>query len=176
MAITSAHTVRSRAVSDAAPVSVLPSLPLAIGGALAWGLAMAGSALLSLWLHGRWQNFHLETLLFVYFAGGFAAWPIALPLARVLTRHHRLETRFAGHFAVLSLGTVAMTAFVFGVDYRAFYAQWHQPFGTPVWAFQFAFTVAGAAYQFLVMGLGLYLPVGLPLLAGASLWLSRSMR
>jgi hypothetical protein len=61
------------------------------------------------------------------------------------------------------------------MDYRLFYAQWHRPFGTRIWAYQFIFTSAGAVYQFLVMGLRLYLPVGLPILAGTSLWLARSM-
>lgn len=160
----------------AAPVPIFPSLSICLGGALTWGLLMAACAFLSLWLQGRWQTFHLEQLLLVYFAGGFAAWPLVLPVARFLTRRRSVEVRFAAHFALLSLGTIAMTAFLFAMDYRLFYAQWHHPFGTRIWAYQFVFTSVGAIYQFLVMGLGLYLPVGLPILAGASLWLSRSMR
>ncbi len=158
-----------------APAPVLPPLLLLLGGAAGWGLLMAACALLSLVMQDRWQSFHLEKLLLIYFAGGLAAWPVALPLARLLTRRRRAETRFAAHFVLLCLGTIAMTAFVFAMDYRLFYAQWHEPFGTRIWFLQFLFTSAGAAYQFLVMGLGLYLPVGLPVLVAASLWLSRSM-
>ncbi len=158
-----------------APAPIFPSLALCLGGAFAWGLLMVACAFLSLHMEGRDANFHLEKLLLIYFAGGFGAWMIALPLARLLTRRRGTETRFAAHFTLLSLGTVALTAFFFAMDYRLFYARWHQPFGTRVWAFQFIFTSAGAVYQFLVMGLRLYLPVGLPILAGASLWLARAM-
>ncbi len=157
------------------PAPIVPHLPLLLGGAAAWGLLMAACAFFSLVMQGRWQSFHLEKVLVIYFAGGFLAWLCVLPMARLLSRRRSAEARFAAHFALLSLGTVAMTAFVFAMDYRLFYAQWHQPFGTRTWFLQFLFTSAGATYQFLVMGLGLYLPVGLPLLAGASLWLSRPM-
>lgn len=156
--------------------AVFPSLTLCLGGAVGWGLLMAACALVSLLLHERWQTFHLAKLLALYFCGGVAAWPIVLPLARWLTRRHAAETRFAAHFVLLGVGTIAMTAFLFAMQYRLFYAQWHQPFGTRIWVYQFVFTSAGAVYQFAVMGLSLYLPVGLPLLAGASLWLAKTMR
>lgn len=158
------------------PVRIMPPFSLLAGGALLWGLIMAGCALFSLSALGRGNTFHLTRILAVYFAGGFLAWPLALSGARLLARRRGIETRFAACFALLGLGTVALTAFVFAMDYRLFYAQWHQPFGTRIWLLQFLFTSAGAVYQFLVMGLGLYLPAGLPLLAGASLWLARSMR
>lgn len=157
-------------------MTVLPSLRLHLGGAAAWGLAMAGCALVSLALQERWQTFHLQKLLLLYFSGGLLAWLLALPLARFFTRRRAAETRFAAHFVLLGLGTVAVTAALFALQYRVFYAQWHQPFGTRIWIYQFVFTFAGALYQFAVMGLSLYLPAGLPLLAGASLWLAKTMR
>lgn len=156
--------------------SVPSSLGILLAGALAWGLLMAASALLSLALQDRWQTYHLGELLLVYFCGGFAAWLPAVPLARRLTRRRTIETRFAAHFVLLCLGTVLATAFLFAMDYRQFYAQWHQPFGTWIWLLQLLFTTASALYQFLVMGLRLYLPVGLPVLGGVSLWLAASMR
>ncbi|AOF90271.1 hypothetical protein [Sinorhizobium sp. RAC02] len=157
------------------PAPVFPSRPLHLGGSVAWGLLMAACAFVSLAMQGRAQTFHLAMILLIFFAGGVLAWIVVLPMARLLTRRRSAETRFAAHFALLSLGTVVATAFLFAMDYRLFYAQWHQPFGTRIWAYQFVFTSAGAVYQFLVMGLRLYLPVGLPILAGASLWLARSM-
>jgi hypothetical protein len=158
------------------PAPIFPSLPIYLGGALGWGLLMAGTAFLSLKMQGRAENFHLEWILAVFFAGGLAAWLLVLPVARFLTRRRTTETRFSAHFALLSLGTIVVTAVFFALDYRLFYAQWHHPPGTRIWVYQFVFTSAGAIYQFLVMGLGLYLPVGLPLVAGASLWLARSIR
>ncbi len=136
---------------------------------------MAACTCLSLALQGRAETFHLAQILAVYWAGGAGAWLVALPLARLAARRRGMETRFAAYFALLGLGTVLCTAFVFALDYRVFYAQWHHPFGTRIWLFQLLFTSAGAAYQFLVMGLRLYLPAGLPVLAGASLWLARAM-
>lgn len=159
-----------------APLPLFPSLPILFGGAVLWGVAMAACAFLSLVIEDRWQSFYLGELLFIYFAGGLAAWPVVLPLVRLLARHRRMETRFAACFALLSLGTIGMTILLFALNYRQFYAQWHQPFGTRIWLLQFIFTSAGATYQFLVMGLRLYLPVGLPVLAGVSLWLAKSMR
>jgi len=163
--------------ADTGASPVFPSLRLHAGGAVVWGLLMAACALASLFMHERWQTFHLQKLLLLYFAGGAVAWPVALTLARWLTRRHAAaETRFAAHFVLLGVGTIAMTAAVFALQYRLFYAQWHQPFGTRIWAYQFVFTAAGAVYQFAVMGLSLYLPVGLPVLAGASLWLAKTIR
>ena len=46
------------------------------------------------------------------------------------------------------------------MDYRLFYARWHAPFGTRTWVYQFTFTSASAVYQFIVMGIRLYLPLG----------------
>lgn len=165
----------ANAIVHSGPTPVLPSRPLYFGGSVAWGLLMAACAFVSLAMQGRAQTVHLEKILLIFFAGGLLAWIVVLPMARLLTRRRSAETRFAAHFALLSLGTIAATAFLFAMDYRLFYAQWHQPFGTRIWAYQFVFTSAGAVYQFLVMGLRLYLPVGLPVLAGASLWLARSM-
>ena len=157
------------------PAPVFPSLALCLGGALGWGLTMAAIACLSLLLEGRADNFHLTAILLIYLSGGLLAWPVALPLARFLTRRRAVETRFAAHFALLTLGTVAVTAFLFAMDYRLFYARWHEPVGTRIWMYQFVFTTAGAVYQFLVMGLRLYLPLGLPLVTAVSLWLARAV-
>jgi hypothetical protein len=137
---------------------------------------MAGSALGALYLRNGLLTSHLPELTTVYFLGGMLAWPFMLPLARLLARGRRLEARFAAFFLTLSLGTIAMTAFLFAMDYRWFYARWHAPFGTLVWAFQFAFTSASAVYQFAVLGLGLFLPLGFLCLLAASLYLARHMR
>ena len=145
-------------------------------GAVAWGMLMMLCAVISLYLRNRLETLHLGKIAAIFFAGGVLAWPLVLALTRLLTRRRGSETRFAAAFALLSLGTIAMTAFLFAMDYRLFYAQWHQPFGTRTWMFQFLFTALGASYQFTVMGLGLYLPAGLPVLAGASLWLARTAR
>lgn len=152
-----------------------PAVRLALGAVL-WGIAMLLCALVSLYLRNRLETLHLGKIAAIYFAGGLLAWPLVVALTRLAARGRRTETRFAAAFALLAFGTITMTAFLFAMDYRVFYAQWHQPFGTRIWMFQFLFTSLGASYQFAVMGLGLYLPAGLPVLAGASLWLARAAR
>ncbi|QRM56942.1 hypothetical protein F3Y30_14670 [Sinorhizobium sp. BG8] len=154
----------------------MTSLPWQLGCSIAWGALMVFSALASLYLRNGLQTFHLAALMLVFFGGGALAWPVVVLLARKLVRYRRLETRFAACFVLLSIGTIGMTALLFALNYRYFYAQWHEPFGTRIWLYQFIATSLGAAYQFAVMGMSLYLPVGLPILAAASLWLAKAMR
>jgi hypothetical protein len=137
---------------------------------------MAFSALLALCFRNGLQTDHIAALAVVYFFGGALAWPFMVPLARILAFRRPVETRFAAFFLALSIGTMAMTAFLFAMDYRIFYSRWHAPFGSIVWMFQFAFTGASAVYQFAVLGSRLFLPFGLIFLIAASLYLARRMR
>ncbi len=162
------------------PLCALPTRPafptrLWMVGALVWGTAMAFSAWAGLFLRFRLETSNLSELLFLYFSGGLVAWIVALPLARPFMRHRLIERRFAAMFLALTVATVLVTAGFFALDYRSFYAQWHAPFGTRIWAFQFVFTSASAAYQFLVLGLRLYLPFGFILLVCASFYLAKRM-
>ncbi len=157
-------------------VPLLPGWVALAGGAVVWGLLMAASALVSLYVRNRLETAHLAQLLALYLAGGVLAWPFVVFTARLVSRNARLETRFAACLVLLAVGTIAMTAFLFAMDYRLFYSQWHQPLLTKTGMRQVFGTSASAVYQFAVMGLGLYLPVGLPLLAAVSLWLAKAMR
>ncbi|MDO9417132.1 hypothetical protein [Pararhizobium sp.] len=150
-----------------------PSRAETVYGAPLWGAAMSLSALLALCLRIRTETFNLDIILVLFFAGGLIAWPLSLLTARLVANGRGLETRLAAAFLILTLCTVMVTAGLFALQYRLFYAQWHAPFGTVTWMFQFVFTSASAVYQFLVMGLGLYLPLGFVVLAGTSLWLAR---
>lgn len=156
--------------------AALPSRSLLLFGAPLWGLLMMISAWFSLYLRHRLETFHLEALLLLYFSGGFLAWPFCLTSGRLLAHRHRVESRFAAFFLCLSAGTILMTAFLFAMQYRLFYAQWHAPPATFIWAIQFVYTSASAVYQFSVLGLPLLLPLGLLFLIGASVGLARRMR
>ncbi len=145
-------------------------------GALCWGAMMALSALLALAFRNGLKTDHIGELVIVYFLGGALAWPFMLPLGRFFAFRRRVETRFAAFFLTLSVGTMAMTAFLFAMDYRIFYSRWHAPFGSVIWMFQFVFTGASAVYQFAVLGSRLFLPLGLLFLIAASLYLARRMR
>lgn len=154
----------------------LPSpLPTALGS-FGWGAAMALSAAFALeWRIGS-QTSHWSMLILVYFLGGAIAWPFALYAMRVAAIRRRAEVRFAAAFLALTLGTIGFTAVIFAIIYRNFYAEWHGEFFSRLWFVQLAFTSATAIYQFAVIGLRLYLPLGLVMLFAASLWQARTMR
>jgi len=153
-----------------------PPYPDLIVGALLWGVLMLVSAMLSLYMRNRMETSHAGELAILYFAGGLLSWPFMLPLGRYFAHRRRIETRFAAFFVALSAGTILMTAFLFAMEYRLFYARWHGPAGSLLWIFQFVFTSASAVYQFAVLGLPLFLPLGLACLLATSFALAKRMR
>ena len=72
--------------------------------------------------------------------------------------------------------TIGLTAFVFGLQYRIYYSAWHGPVFSWIWANQFVFTVGGAVYQFIVIGMPFYYPLGFLAVFLASLWFARHPR
>lgn len=153
----------------------LPAVREVLFGAPLWGLVMALSALVALYLRNAAETSHLRGILVLFFSGGLVSWPFALFFGRFLAIGRGRETRFAAFFLCLTVCTIAATAFLFAMDYRSFYARWHAPFGTRIWVYQFTFTSASAVYQFFVMGIRLYLPLGFAALALTSLWLTCHM-
>ncbi|MBB4278272.1 hypothetical protein [Rhizobium mongolense] len=146
------------------------------GGAALWGLMMMASAMSALYMRNRFETEHVAELALLYFAGGLFSWPFMLPIGRFFAYRRRIETRFAAFFVCLTAGTMLMTAFLFSMDYRIFYSRWHAPFGSLLWTYQFIFTGANAVYQFLVLGLRLFLPFGLVCLLVTSYALAKRMR
>ena len=156
-------------------LEALPGLWEVLLGAPLWGVMMAVSALAALYLRNGAETSHLSSILVLFFLGGLVSWPFALLLGRFGAIGRGRETRFAAFFLCLTLCTITTTAVLFALDYRIFYARWHAPFGTATWAYQFTFTSASAIYQFVVMGIRLYLPLGFAALAVTSLWLTCRM-
>ena len=58
------------------------------------------------------------------------------------------------------------------LQYRAYYAQWHDPAFSRIWFWQQFYTALGSTYQYAVIGIRLYWPAGPPLLVVTSWWLS----
>ncbi|TDH39479.1 hypothetical protein E2A64_08170 [Pseudohoeflea suaedae] len=152
----------------------LPSARSASVGAVLWGLAMTLSAQLALWIAIRLDTWHLQALSMLFFAGGAIAWPLALCAIRFCSYRRAPETWFAASVLFLSCGTVIVTAGLFALQYRIYYAQWHSEFLSKIWIFQFVFTTAAAVYQFAVMGLRLYLPLGAVVLFLTALIIARN--
>ena len=154
----------------------MPSLRTALLGAVLWGVAMGASALINL-LMDDWETpekIRFVTLL--YAAGGALAFPVGLFLARLVSRGRHWEVALAAAFVCLLAATLAFTGALFALQYRSYYAEWHEPAFTITWAFQLVFTGLTALYQFVVLGIRLYFPLGFAALAVASVWFARQRR
>lgn len=141
-----------------------------------WGAAMALSLFGGLELSIGGLTASRNALISLYFAGGLIAFAPAAWTARLIAGKRPAEARFAAGFLCLGIATIAVTAGLCAVVYKIFSVQWHGDFLTTFWIYEFAATAASALYQFAVIGLRNYFPLGPILLVAASLWLARSMR
>lgn len=155
----------------------VPPLSSAALGAIAWAAVNALSAALMLVLARDWATTSsIRDVAIVFGLGAaLAFWPAAF-LARLIVANPAPEMRFAAAFLALAIATIGFTATIYAFEYRSYYAQWHAPFGTVTWAFQFVFTMLAALYQFAVLGLRLFFPIGFVALFAFSLWIARMPR
>ncbi len=92
---------------------------------LLWGLAMGGSALVPLVL-AEWETpDSIRSVVVLFALGGAIAFPFGLFLARFLSTAGRRETAFAAMLLSLAIATIAVTAGLFALHYRSYYAEWH---------------------------------------------------
>jgi hypothetical protein len=155
--------------------AALPDAATAAYGSLVWALAMGVAALTKL-VYMDWYSPERMALIAGFFAaGGFIAFVPGIYLGRLLSRGRR-DAGLAATFLALSTATIAITAFLVALEYRSYYAEWHEAAFTITWLFQFIFTVAAAVYQFLVMGVRIYFPLGLIFIVAASIWNVRATR
>lgn len=157
-------------------VLALPELPALLLGTPIWAAAMAASAAVWLGLSERLSTSHSGGILLVFVLGGALAFPVALYITRLLAPAGPRERRFAAAFVAFGLCSMLGVAFVFAMQYRLYYSQWHEPFPSVIWVFQFAFTGATAVYQFAVLGGRMFFPAGLLALFLVSLWQARQVR
>ncbi|MCG7505267.1 hypothetical protein L4923_09565 [Mesorhizobium sp. IRAMC:0171] len=154
----------------------LPTLPTALFGALTWAFLMGTSAFAKLWM-AEWQTpGGIVTVVLLFAAGAALAFPLGLYTARLISLGRSGEVAFAALFACLLAATLGFTAGLYVLQYRSYYAEWH---GTPFsvrWFLQFAFTSAGALYQFAILGIRFYFPLGFIALFAAGLWFVRQPR
>jgi hypothetical protein len=153
-----------------------PPYPDLILGALLWGIQMLASSMSALYFRNSMETSHTGDIAILYFAGGLLCWPFMLLFGRFFAHRQRIETRFAAFFVSLSTCTILMTAFLFAMDYRIFYSRWHAPAGSLIWFFQLIFTGASSVYQFAVLGLPLFFPLGFLCLLATSFILAKRMR
>ncbi len=164
--------------ANKAPAILRLPVVTVLAGAIGWSFATSLLALLHLTESGRFESFHLSAILTVYAAGGAISWLLSV-VCLVILRPRLQQSRTAlalVAFLGLGLATIGVTAGLFALDYRAFYARWHADLFSINWFLQQGFTTASALYQFLVIGLRLYLPYGPIVLAGATALLLRTTR
>ena len=156
--------------------AAVPSASEALVGTLLWGAAMGASALANLLLAAWETPDRIRFVALLYGLGGVLAFPVGLTLARLVSRGRHRETAFAAAFVSLLATTLAFTGGLFALQYRSYYAEWHAPAFTLTWAFEFAFTMLTALYQFVALGVRLYFPLGFAALVGVSIWFARQRR
>lgn len=164
-----------RGITDLLRAAV-PTANEVVVGTLLWGGAMSGSALANLLLAAWETPDRIRFVALLYGLGGLLAFPVGLTLARLVSRDRNWETALAAAFVSLLTTTLAFTGGLFALQYRSYYAEWHAPALTLTWAFEFAFTMMTALYQFVVLGVRLYFPLGFAALVGASIWFARQRR
>ncbi|WP_246681246.1 hypothetical protein [Mesorhizobium sp. B2-6-1] len=154
----------------------IPTPGTALLGALLWAATMGASTLLNLLLESWVTPDKIRTVTLLFAGGGALAFPVGLFAARLVSRGRSWEVAFAAAFVGLAAATIGLTAGLYALQYRSYYAAWHAPTFTLTWGLQFVFTMAVALYQFVVLGIRLYFPIGFLALFAASLWFARRRR
>jgi hypothetical protein len=155
---------------------LLPSWKVTIAAAIAWASVLGLSAALSLTGQGWLEQQSILKVVAIFAAGGLFAFPLGWGAARILSARGRAEQRFAAAFVCFSIASVGATTGIYALDYRSYYAQWHDETFSMTWLMQFVFTTVGATLQFVVSGLPLYFPLGFAGLTALSLWFARQPR
>ncbi len=149
--------------------NALPDWHTSFFGSLFWSVLMASSAGTALWLNQRTTGPAILTLVMLFGSGGLAAFVPSITIANFFRLSDR-KRRFAAAFVSLTICTVGLTALFYALHFRFYFSQWHADPFTTRWAFEFAFTIAAALYQFAVLGLRLFFPVGLIALFLTACW------
>ncbi|HEY6633004.1 MAG TPA: hypothetical protein VIZ90_16260 [Rhizobiaceae bacterium] len=136
-----------------------------------------GASALGALLFDDWETPRtIRTVTALFALGGAVSFPLGLVLARFLAFRRHCEVAFAAAFLSFASVTACVTAGFFALQYREYYAEWHGDAFTRIWFLQFIHTIAAALYQFAVLGLRLFFPIGFVALLLASFWFARHPR
>ncbi len=109
------------------------------------------------------------SVIVITFAGSFIASLLSFAAAKLLTlRRPQKSARFAAMFICLAVGTCGVTALLFLLQFRLYYAQWHSDQLSSHMLREILFTAASSTYIYAVLITRQLLPWGLPLLVIAS--------
>ena len=150
--------------------AALPGPALGFLGSLGWAAAMGASAALAGVMKAWSSGGNLDTVIVIFAIGGLVAFVPALTAYRFLGGQKVRGQRIALAFLTLAAATIVCTSATFTLIFRTYYAQWHDEILTGDWFREQFYTTASSTYQFAVLGLRSFLPLGLPALFAAS-WL-----
>jgi len=108
------------------------------------------------------------TAMLVFFIGGLAGGSVAWILSAVFARGRAWSARFSIALIAHALLVPLATAFVFFLQYRLYFSQWHGPAFSEIWFWQMGFTGAAAIYLFVVSAVQYIFPLGFAVLIGVS--------
>lgn len=149
-------------------------LALSLGSA-GWATCSSLTASLGLYAQNRLETDNFTSIVLLFFLGGLLGWLLASVAFSAISPARSLAFRFAAACSLIAFFTIAMTALLFALQYRVFYAEWHAPVFSRIWFFQQLFTSLGAIYQFSVIGLRLYFPYALvPILVASAILCRRT--
>lgn len=141
-----------------------------------WASVMGFSAAVALYLRTEWITGHLAAVVAIATAGGAIAYAPSLVVLRLVATNGRPVFCFVSALLLFGTVTVGTTAMLYALVYRQFFAAWHGDTFTVLWLYQFVFTVLTALYQFAVLGLALYWPVGVVALVALAVHEARRAR
>ncbi|WP_146610135.1 hypothetical protein [Rhodobium orientis] len=140
--------------------------------ALAFAPAYAGGVVVAVALHLYWRETAFNTrtgaILILFALGALLGGFLAYVLAATVAGARPFSARLAAIAVALMAITAGVTAFLFFLQFRVYYAQWHSDHFGRLWLMQMAYTGATAVYIFMSSGLKLILPFGLPVLFAAA--------
>lgn len=155
--------------------AALPSASASFTGAVLWGLVTSASALINLLLAEWTTPAQVREISLLFLVGGAMAFPVALYLARLFALRRGREVAFASMFVSLLTATIAFTSGLHAMFYWLV-GERHAGAFTYFWFSDLAFTVAAALYQFAVIGIRLYFPIGFVALVLTCFWFARVTR
>lgn len=113
-----------------------------------WGGLIGVMIALPLFLKGHRSPHDMQLVLIICVFGGSISAFLTRIISRWLVSTRRKSARFAATIILLSVGTVATTSLMFTMQFRTYFAQWHQTTFTTEWVFQLLFTSAYSSYLF----------------------------
>jgi len=138
-----------------------------------YGLVIGFCIWATLMLREQNAGARLIAVVMMFSAGAMLGAWFALVATWIVARGWFANLRPLIMVLALTGGTVGLTAFLHFLQFRLYFAEWHEPSLTKIWLYQMAFTGFGAVGVFIMVGLRLYLPFALPVMLIAAWWFSR---